>query len=108
MVKTCILNFHTCTWMGLECSHGKMPPVVVFVAMAMAPNGATLGVREQKKKSVWDQMMCKVWILMTSVFLVLTTTALVAFTLRETHLRILRFTVQLRYHNRNRSTPRLS
>lgn len=43
-----------------------------------------------------DHVTAKIGILLTSAFLVMTTSTLVAFTLRETHLRILRFTVQLR------------
>ena len=43
-----------------------------------------------------DHVTAKIGVLITSAFLVMTTSTLVAFTLRETHLRILRFTVQLR------------
>ena len=38
----------------------------------------------------------QVWVTVNAAFVVATTTALVAFTLRETHIRVLRFTLQMR------------
>jgi hypothetical protein len=55
-----------------------------------------------------DHVTAKIGVLITSAFLVMTTSTLVAFTLRETHMRILRFTVQLRSLENLHKIPRLS
>lgn len=52
----------------------------------------------------WEELLYhKIRVFVTSVLLVFTTTTLVAFTLRETHTRVLRFTVHLRYRHRHRA-----
>jgi len=55
---------------------------------------------EDDDRSLGERALHKLGVLSVASALALTTTTLVAFTLRETHARVLRFTLQMRFHHR--------
>ena len=63
-----------------------------------------LNISERRSVMWWDVLLRKLWVVCNAAFVVATTSALVSFTLRETHVRVLRLSLQLRLQ-RHRDVP---